>query len=94
MQKAHGAKVVNENGGAVLNTFFYPAVLYPVNEKMKVYSEEQFGPIVPIVPFDTDDEPIHYVMKFTLWSAAQYFWKRFQADQQTDRFICQPGRSY
>src|SRR6478735_4858229 len=33
--KHHGAKVMNEHGGETLNAFFYPAVLYPVNDKMK-----------------------------------------------------------
>jgi glyceraldehyde-3-phosphate dehydrogenase (NADP+) len=42
--KANGADVVNEGGGIVVNSFFYPAVVYPVNEKMKLYREEQFGP--------------------------------------------------
>src|SRR5688572_15013289 len=60
--KQHGAKVMNEGGGEIVETFFYPAVLYPVNEKMKVYVEEQFGPVVPIVPYDNVDEPMHYVI--------------------------------
>lgn len=60
--KQHGAKVVNEQGGESNETFFYPAVLYPVNDKMKVYYEEQFGPIVPIVPYDDVEEPMHYVI--------------------------------
>lgn len=60
--KKHGATVINENGGESLNTFFYPAVVYPVNSKMRLYSEEQFGPVVPIVPFDDDDEAIDYVI--------------------------------
>lgn len=60
--KQHGAKVVNENGGDHLHTFFYPAVMYPVNAKMRLYSEEQFGPVIPIVPFDDDQEAIDYVV--------------------------------
>lgn len=60
--KKHGATVINENGGESLNSFFYPAVVYPVNSKMRLYSEEQFGPVVPIVPFDDDDEAIDYVI--------------------------------
>ena len=60
--KQHGAKIMNEGGGEVVETFFYPAVLYPVNEKMKVYSEEQFGPVVPIVAYENVDEPMHYVI--------------------------------
>lgn len=58
----HGARIVNENGGKINRTFFYPAVLYPVNEKMRVYVEEQFGPVIPVVPFEHDDEPIQYVV--------------------------------
>src|SRR5690606_19594849 len=34
---SNGAKVVNENGGNTSETFFYPAVLYPVNNKMRIY---------------------------------------------------------
>lgn len=60
--KQHGAKIMNEGGGEIAETFFYPAVLYPVNEKMKVYSEEQFGPVIPIVPYENVDEPMHYVI--------------------------------
>jgi glyceraldehyde-3-phosphate dehydrogenase (NADP+) len=57
-----GAKVVNEQGGAVNETFFYPAVLFPVNESMKVYHEEQFGPVIPVLPFDDIETPIQYVI--------------------------------
>jgi glyceraldehyde-3-phosphate dehydrogenase (NADP+) len=57
---ANGAKVVNENGGFNNESLVFPAVVYPVNDKMKLYHEEQFGPIIPVVPFDTIDEPIQY----------------------------------
>lgn len=57
-----GARIMNPGGGTMVRTFFYPTVLYPVNEKMRVYSEEQFGPVIPIVPFETDDEPVRYVL--------------------------------
>lgn len=57
----HGAKVVNNHGGEIFNSFFYPAVLFPVNEKMRVYHEEQFGPTVPIVPFEDESDAIRYV---------------------------------
>jgi glyceraldehyde-3-phosphate dehydrogenase (NADP+) len=58
----HGAKIMNEHGGETNETFFYPAVLYPVNDKMRIYYEEQFGPVVPIVPYDDVEEPMHYVI--------------------------------
>lgn len=57
-----GARVVNENGGTINQTFFYPAVLYPVNGNMRVYHEEQFGPVIPIVPYRELDEVIRYVL--------------------------------
>ncbi|MDY7020158.1 MAG: NADP-dependent glyceraldehyde-3-phosphate dehydrogenase [Cyanobacteriota bacterium] len=60
--KQHGAEVINEAGGMVNETFFFPAVLYPVNDKMRVYSEEQFGPVVPIIPFDDIETPIEYIV--------------------------------
>ena len=59
----HGAVVINENGGEVNDTFFFPAVLYPVNDKMKIYREEQFGPIVPIVSYKNIDEVINYIIQ-------------------------------
>ncbi|MGO4876113.1 NADP-dependent glyceraldehyde-3-phosphate dehydrogenase [Pedobacter psychrotolerans] len=58
----HGAKVVNKNGGQTFETFVYPAIVYPVNSNMKLYREEQFGPIVPVVPFDDLEEPIEYLI--------------------------------
>lgn len=57
---ANGASVVNEHGGETHESFFYPAVVYPVNEKMKLYREEQFGPVIPVVPFESIEEPIEY----------------------------------
>ncbi len=60
--RRHGAQIINEKGGEIRNTFFYPAVLYPVNEKMKIYHEEQFGPVVPIVPFEQEEEAMRYVV--------------------------------
>ncbi|MFK0095801.1 NADP-dependent glyceraldehyde-3-phosphate dehydrogenase [Pseudomonas sp. NPDC090592] len=57
-----GAKVVNAGGGAIRGSFFYPAVLYPVSADMRVYHEEQFGPIVPVVPYRDLDKVIDYVL--------------------------------
>ncbi|MDD2716183.1 MAG: NADP-dependent glyceraldehyde-3-phosphate dehydrogenase [Candidatus Wallbacteria bacterium] len=58
-----GARVVNQCGGTVNQTFFYPAVLYPVNHKMRIYSEEQFGPLIPVVPFDDLETPGKYIVE-------------------------------
>ena len=57
-----GAKIMNQNGGIQNGSLFFPAVIYPVKEGMKLYREEQFGPIVPIVPFSNLNEPIDYMI--------------------------------
>jgi glyceraldehyde-3-phosphate dehydrogenase (NADP+) len=57
---ANGAKVMNEHGGVTAESFVFPAVVYPVNEKMKLYREEQFGPIIPVIPFEDIEETIDY----------------------------------
>jgi acyl-CoA reductase-like NAD-dependent aldehyde dehydrogenase len=63
--KLHGAAVMNEHGGTIKETFFYPAILFPVNHKMKIYTEEQFGPIIPVIPFEDIEEPIQYIIEST-----------------------------
>lgn len=62
---AHGATVINENGGDTVESFVYPAIVYPVNAKMKLYTEEQFGPVIPVVAFDDLEEPIQYLIDST-----------------------------
>jgi glyceraldehyde-3-phosphate dehydrogenase (NADP+) len=58
----HGAEVLNPHGGEIHGSFFYPAVVSPVSAKMRLYYEEQFGPVIPIIPFEYDDEAIRYVV--------------------------------
>ncbi|MBI5064758.1 aldehyde dehydrogenase family protein [Candidatus Woesearchaeota archaeon] len=53
-----GAKVVNECGGVANQTMFFPAVLYPVNDSMRIYREEQFGPVSPVAVYSSVDGPI------------------------------------
>jgi glyceraldehyde-3-phosphate dehydrogenase (NADP+) len=59
--KLHGASVINKHGGMNVKSIFFPALLYPVNNKMKVWHEEQFGPVVPVVPFEDLSTPIDYI---------------------------------
>jgi glyceraldehyde-3-phosphate dehydrogenase (NADP+) len=57
---AHGAQIMNEHGGDTVESFVFPAVMYPVNNQMKLYMEEQFGPVIPVIPFESIEEPIQY----------------------------------
>ena len=55
---AKGAKVINKKGGKTTENYIFPAVLYPVTKDMRVFQEEQFGPVIPVVPFSDIDEPL------------------------------------
>ncbi len=68
-----GAEVMNEAGGTVNNSFFYPALLYPVNQQMRIYHEEQFGPVIPIVPFTEIETPIRYIEESTYGQQVSIF---------------------
>ena len=53
-----GAKIINKKGGETTENYIFPAVLFPVNKTMRVFEEEQFGPVIPIVPFKNISEPL------------------------------------
>ena len=53
---------MNEGGGTANATFFYPAVLCPVKPTMRIYREEQFGPLIPVVPYSDLSTPLDYVI--------------------------------
>ncbi|MGB5203236.1 MAG: NADP-dependent glyceraldehyde-3-phosphate dehydrogenase [Eudoraea sp.] len=53
-----GAKIMNAKGGKHSDNYIWPAVLYPVTKDMKVYEEEQFGPVIPILSFEDIQEPL------------------------------------
>lgn len=58
----NGARVINEGGGETVASLFRPAVVYPVKEGMLLYRDEQFGPVIPVVPFDDVAEFIDYLI--------------------------------
>jgi len=68
-----GAEIVNKGGGIVVGSFFYPALLYPVKNNMRIYNEEQFGPVVPVVPYDDIQEVIDYVVSSDYGQQASIF---------------------
>jgi glyceraldehyde-3-phosphate dehydrogenase (NADP+) len=61
--RAMGAGVANQSGGSVESTFMSPAIVYPIDSRMRLYSEEQFGPVVPIAPFSDIEEPMSYIIQ-------------------------------
>jgi glyceraldehyde-3-phosphate dehydrogenase (NADP+) len=53
-----GAKIMNAKGGVITENFIYPAVMYPVDATMRLFHEEQFGPVVPIIAFKDIATPL------------------------------------
>lgn len=72
---AKGAKVANRRGAETDRTYFHPAVVYPVKKDMRLWSEEQFGPVVAVAPFDDPSEVLdwladsHYGQQASLFTA-------------------------
>jgi glyceraldehyde-3-phosphate dehydrogenase (NADP+) len=54
-----GANVINQKGGQRTENYIFPAVLFPINKEMRVYHEEQFGPVIPILTFKDIQEPLN-----------------------------------
>merc|ERR1711988_1690578 len=55
--------------------FVRPTVLYPVSKEMRVWQEEQFGPLIPIAPFSTFEECYDYLAESPFGQQAAIFTK-------------------
>ena len=59
---AGGSQVVNQGGGTIDHTLYYPAVVSPAQTKAKICQVEQFGPVTPIVPYDNEQEALDWLI--------------------------------
>ncbi|MFW9929125.1 MAG: NADP-dependent glyceraldehyde-3-phosphate dehydrogenase [Candidatus Thorarchaeota archaeon] len=75
---AKGAKIINKRGGNIDRTFVAPTILYPVSENMRIYHEEQFGPVIPIRSFGKMEEIFHYLATSPYGQQASIFGKDFE----------------
>lgn len=74
--RARGARVLT--GGRRLAelgpNFYAPTVLADVHHDMEIMREESFGPVLPIMPFDTEDEAVRlandsqYGLAASIWT--------------------------
>jgi glyceraldehyde-3-phosphate dehydrogenase (NADP+) len=60
---ARGARVLNPGGGAAHGSYVHPAIVYPVTAGARLWTEEQFGPVVPVAVYDDVAEPVRYVIE-------------------------------
>jgi len=68
-----GARIANQRGGQFDRTFVSPTVLVNVNDTMRIYHEEQFGPVVPVVVFKSLDEIFKYLEESPFGQQASVF---------------------
>jgi acyl-CoA reductase-like NAD-dependent aldehyde dehydrogenase len=62
--KASGAKVLEfgelPGGDMKGGNFVRPAIVVNPDPKLRVVTEEQFGPVIPVIPFDTEEEAVKF----------------------------------
>ncbi|MBE0645792.1 MAG: aldehyde dehydrogenase family protein [Bacteroidetes bacterium] len=56
-----GATVRNSDGGECVYTMMRPALLTGVTADMRIFEEEQFGPIIPVLTFREEHEALSYL---------------------------------
>ena len=49
-----------------------------INPKMKIFPKENFGPIIPVIKFDSDDELIRLANDTNYGLAAYFYTKKSQ----------------
>jgi succinate-semialdehyde dehydrogenase/glutarate-semialdehyde dehydrogenase len=73
---SHGAKVsLGGRRHALGGTFYEPTVLTGVTADMKIFREETFGPVAPLIRFKSDEEVVELANR-TEFGLASYFYSR------------------
>jgi succinate-semialdehyde dehydrogenase/glutarate-semialdehyde dehydrogenase len=71
-----GAKLVTGGKPSPLGgTFYEPTILANVSSNMLITYEETFGPVAPIIPFESDDEVVELANN-SQYGLASYFYSR------------------
>lgn len=60
-------------GGTFSGLFYEPTVLSGITKKMKLFSEEIFGPIAPVIKFSTEEEALE-IANNSIYGLAAYFY--------------------
>lgn len=73
VEKGANAITGGKPRGDIGELFFDPTILLNVSENMRLYREEIFGPVVPIIPFETEEEALE-IANGTSSGLAAYFY--------------------
>jgi glyceraldehyde-3-phosphate dehydrogenase (NADP+) len=77
-----GASILNSKGGETSENYIFPAVMYPVTKEMRLFHEEQFGPVVPIVPFKDIEQPLDDIADSNYGQQVSLFGKNIETLSQ------------
>ena len=74
--RRHGARIVAGGGRVGNHGYFYqPTVVADVGDGTRLVDEEQFGPVIPVVPYESVDDAIacanatHFGLSGSVWSS-------------------------
>ena len=71
-----GAKIlVGGKKSRIGKLFFEPTIVINVNTKMKIFTKENFGPIIPVIKFNNDEDLIR-LANDTNYGLAAYFYTK------------------
>ncbi len=70
---AAGARVLNAGGGTIDGTLYYPAVVYPARPDVELCRVEQFGPVLPVVPYEDEREVLDWIVASPVGQQAALF---------------------
>jgi glyceraldehyde-3-phosphate dehydrogenase (NADP+) len=72
---AKGAQVMNADrgGGELAGSLMRPAIVYPVTSNMRLWKEEQFGPIIPVAIYEEDKDLYEYYKETSFGQQAAIF---------------------
>lgn len=82
--RAKGAEVINEDtgGGQLSGSLMKPAIVYPVTSDMRLWHEEQFGPVIPIAVYEDIEEVYDYLARTPFGQQAAVFTKSAEASAE------------
>ena len=79
-----GSRIINKKGGQITENYCFPAVLYPVDKSMRVYHEEQFGPVIPIISYNDISEPMDLMASSEYGQQVSLFGRDIKKNRSTN----------
>lgn len=83
-----GGRIANSDGGQLIceaennecSLIMIPAVIYDVTSEMRIFKEEQFGPIVPVVEYESLEDVLQYGLQGVYGQQVSIFTNKDSAD--------------